>query len=656
MGFLENKKIPDYDKRFLFRQEYLNSIKYSLYHFNQNSNCFYQNIFYIEGEEGSGKSWILNQVSLFCRDRNIASGAMDVRLDCKNVILSEVLGIINFLVQLRNVIVEKDPYAEPAFSRFDTAYNNFIQGTLTEDTAGEEKNTPDIKKNNPINEKAEKEKEERARVLAEKEAQRQALIREQEENKAKSAVKANDAKSRLASIRSKGLNAKPAPVKPVPLNPVSIQKEKEVPAETVAEPANLPSGLPSPLKKQTGTLNLTANAYTPLGNLAEHDLPRMKNGKADVKTIAKNLTNAVESLKKSNVKPVDYKAIILKKFLQAFETVCQNRKLVLMIDSFEKLLPLYNFFFNGFLKNVKTEFILIIAGQTDMETELKTKYDTNLIYIYLQNFTYFEIEEYLNKAKVLSEASIVEAVLELTGGSPAGIALLTGVFQNIRADVFKIMKFLGTPPEEDEKNLRHINVITLDNLPQHDKKIIVLLSLIRKVDYALIESISGVFNAKNLLQTLSEKYSFVEESGLPEFVKRFTRTYAKHDLPNLYAEIHRHAFEYYSERVENDPKNKELLIDNFYYHFRVNEENAYMSLLSIISYYISTDIIFCEELIHGIASVGLSREMRNRLNILKDSFPYVILKDYKKTLPLLEAISELQKISQYSTMQLLDGF
>jgi hypothetical protein len=183
-----------------------------------------------------------------------------------------------------------------------------------------------------------------------------------------------------------------------------------------------------------------------------------------------------------------------------------------------------------------------------------------------------------------------------------------------------------------------------------------LLALIRKVDFALVENITGVFNAKNLLMSLSEKYSFVEENGLPEFIKRFTRTYAKHDMPSLYEEIHRHAFEYFSERVERDPKNQELMIDNFYYHFRVNEESAYMSLLSVISYYISVDIVFCEELIHGIASVGVSKEMRNRLNVLKDSFPYVILKDYKKTLPLLEAISELQKVSHFTSMQLLDGF
>jgi hypothetical protein len=654
VGFLENKKIPEQDKRFFFRQEYLTSIKYSLYHFTHHTNCFYHNMFYIEGPEGSGKTWVLNQVDLLCKDKNIVSGALNVRLDGKNIILSDVLGMINFMVHLRNLVVERDPLTEPVFSRFDDAYDNFLQCTLTDDSAAEEKNSKEMQKADAL--RKEKEKEERARedklrVMQEKEAQRKALLREQEAKKAKSSEKVNDAKSRLASLRSKGMNTKQAPVNSVPLIPGHVSKEREADQETFE---NETRPITSE-RKGTGSLNLAASAYTPLGNFGDKELPRMKNGQADVKTIAKNLTNAIESLKKGNVRAVDYKSILLKKFIQAFETVCANRKLVLMIDGFEKLQPLFNIFFNGLLKHIRSEFILVIASQLDMERELKDKYDTNLLYAYLQNFSYLEIEEYLRKLKLLAEPSVVEAVLDLTGGSPAGLAMLSGAFQNFKGDVFKIMRFLGTPEEED-KNLRHINVITLDNLPQHEKKIIVLLSLIRRVDFALVENIAGVFNARNLIQSLSEKYSFVEESGLPEFIKKFTRTYAKHDLPSLYEEIHRHAFEYYSDRMEEDPKNKELIIDNLYYHFRVNEESAYKSLLSIISYYISTDISFCEELIHGIASVGLSKEMRNLLNILKDSFPYVILKDYKKTLPLLEAISELQKISQFSTMQLLDGF
>ncbi|MBC7476032.1 MAG: hypothetical protein H7263_17250, partial [Candidatus Sericytochromatia bacterium] len=101
MGFLDKKKIPEHDKRFLFRQEHLTSIKYAINNFVNNTSAYYPNIFYIEGPEGSGKSWLLNQVSILS-NTPIINGAMEVKLETKNIVLSETLGVVNFIVQLRN--------------------------------------------------------------------------------------------------------------------------------------------------------------------------------------------------------------------------------------------------------------------------------------------------------------------------------------------------------------------------------------------------------------------------------------------------------------------------------------------------------------------------------------------------------------------------
>src|SRR5690606_10621827 len=158
-----------------------------------------------------------------------------------------------------------------------------------------------------------------------------------------------------------------------------------------------------------------------------------------------------------------------------------------------------------------------------------------------------------------------------------------------------------------------------------------------------VASIAGVFNARSLMESLAEKYSFVEENGLPDLIKKFTRTYAKYEMPSLYEEVHKLAYEYFRDKLKNDPQNKNYLINSLYYHFRVNEDRAYQHLVFIISYFIGSDINFCEKVLQEMSSQGLSKSMRDNLNILKQSLPYIILKDYKKTLPLLEAISELQK-------------
>lgn len=644
MGFFENIKTPENDKRFLFRQEYLSSVKYSIQNFSKNSGAYYPNIFYIEGEEGTGKTWFLNQISTFCQNPLIAQGVISARVESKDVILSEVTGIVNFLVKLRNSLVDSDNSLSKAFSKFDEAYKSFLNGTLTEDGGSSAPVMDEFKEERPsISRLAMKEEEE--------------PIKKQDPindiSKFKTTSRAGDAKSRLASMRANAMGTQQK-------SNVVATKTLSQPKEQVPQPQQLTTQPPVQQQPTTQPHSISStkpvgatNAYSSINSITEKELPRKKSGAADVKAIAKNITNALEGLKRGVVKQVDYKSILTKKFLQAFDLICTHRKVVLIIDEFEKVQPLNNFFFNVLLKNIRNEFILIISSQLDMERELKEKYDSILHYMYIGNFTYLNIEEYFKKFHVISEPGIIEAVFNLSNGSPIAISLIGGAFQHFKGDVFKIMKFIGSHDVED-RNIRYINMITLDNLPHHDKKVIILLALIRTVNYPLIESISGVFNAKNLIQSLCEKYPFIEENGLPEMLKRFTRTYAKHETTSLYEEIHKLAFEYSKNVVENEPENKEAIIDFLYYQFRINEESAYTNLLSYISQNLSTDVNFCEEMIHGIATTGVSKEMRARIANIKESLPYVILKDPRKTLPLLEAISEMQRMNP--EMNLIDSF
>jgi hypothetical protein len=625
VGFLESIKLPEQDRRFLFRQEFLSSIKYSISSFSKGSKGYYPNLFYLEGEEGNGKTWLLNQVGIICKDRTLALNATSVRFESKTVILSDVLGIVNFLVQLRHAVVNSDPTLEPAFAKFDDSYKAFLNGTLSDDNSGGAISIPEVKTAEAPVVKQVQEEDPRAKQLRENAAT----------DKAKTMSRAGDAKSRLASLRS-SLNPNSKPPATATTKVTTIETKENPPTGTplipghvakAPEPApqNIPTTQPHSVAKKPLTSQTTA--YSSFNSISEKEIPRKRSGEADVKAIAKNITSALEALKRGVVKQVDYKSILLKRFLQAFDAVCNHRKIVLLIDEFEKLQPIFNFFFNVFLKNLRTEFILVIASQLDMEKELKEKYDTNLHYMYMYNFNFFNIDEYLRKFYVTSEPSIVEEVLELTKGSPIGLALVGGAFQNFKGDAFKTMKFLGAKAE-GEKDLRHINVITLDSLPAHDKKVIILLSLIKTINYELIEHIAGVFNAENLIQSLAQKYPFVEETGIHDLVKRFTRTYAKYETTSLYEEIHRLAFNYFKNKLEEEPNNKEYILDSLYYQFRMNEDGAYTNLLAYISQFISTDVHFCEELVHGIALVGISKEMRNRIATLKDSLPYVILKDY----------------------------
>ncbi|GIW23114.1 MAG: hypothetical protein KatS3mg068_2121 [Candidatus Sericytochromatia bacterium] len=605
MGFLDNKKIPEQDKKFFFRQDYLTCIKYAIYNFYNNNNIYYPNLFYIEGQEGIGKTFLLEQIEIFS-EKSKMHNLLVVNIDAKDIILSTATGIINFMVQVRNKILEKESYLQKAFEDFDKAYNDFIKGELTEDLK------------ELTNSKS----------------------KEIEENKLKSNIQAETAKLKLANLRNKN-NPKKNEI---------IKENKELVINEFKEDTKTNVNI-----LKVTTIQASSN-YAPLNKILETALPRKKSGEADIKAIAKNLTSIMESLKRSNIKEVDYKMILFKKFLKAFDIVCANRKVVLIIDSFEKIQPIYNFIFNNFIKTLRTEFIFIMAGQLDLEKELKEKFDTSLHYIYMQNFTYLEVEEFLRKNDIINEPSIVESVFELTRGIPLALSLVASVLKDFKSDVFKIMNFLNIK-EKDYETLRYINTLTLDNIHPNDRKIIVLLALLRKTDSELIADIAGVFDTNKLLKNLSDKYFFIhEKKGLQEMLKIFTRTYAKHDLNALYQEIYRRAYEFYSEKLEKDPKNKELITNQLYYYFRLNEHEAYKELLSIISDNLLTDIDFCQQIVHDMAYIGLSKKTREDLNILKECIPYFILKDYKKILPLMEAISSLQKEELEPSMKLLDNF
>lgn len=618
MGFLENKKIPDSDKRFLFRHDSITAIKYSISNFINSNNIYYPNLFYIEGADGTGKTWLLSQVELY--SKNLSSANFLIKLETKDIIYSEVTGAINFLYNLRNVIVSKNQDYEKTFEKFDNAYKSFLAGTLTDDGVYSEIRIDSKEEAEPV---------------------KVSFNNNDDDEKPKNQIQRIDPRALKTQPQVKQMAAGKPLINTVQpkANPLANRKEGEV---SVAP------------RKGTGQLNTAVSAYNSLHSYSEKEVPKKKSGQADVRAIAKSLTNVVDSIKKTPVRTIDFKSILFRKFLDAFEIITESNKVILLIDEFEKIQQLQSFFFSSFLKNLKNEIIVVVAGEADMEKILKQRYDTNLGYIYISNFGYLHLEEYFKKFHVLSDPSVVEAVYELTEGIPLGLAMVGSAFQNFKGDVFKIMKYLSIP-EEEEKSLRYINVITLDSMPQNERKVIILLSLLRNVDYDLIEHISSVFNAKSMLKTLSDKYYFLDPiKGLHETLKKYTRTYAKHEMTNLYEEIYRLSLDYFKDKITQDPDNRENIIDYIYYQIRVNEDIGYTILLGYVSQFVAVDINFCEQIIHNISGTGISKELRNKLNNLRESFPYIILKDHKRTLPVLEAIAEMQ--NRNPAMNLLDTF
>ncbi|MFN8671959.1 MAG: hypothetical protein U0457_07750 [Candidatus Sericytochromatia bacterium] len=616
MGFLDNKKIPDTDKRFLFRHDTLSSIKYSISNFIEGNKCYYPNIFYIEGADGTGKTWFLNQLPLY--SKTLKKDHVLVNLDVKDIVYSEVTGIINFLKTLRNALVEVNSEFESNFEKFDNSLKNFFAGTLVDDGTYHEIKIESKEETEPVKISFNTEEEE---------------------------VKPKVQKINPASLKSPSTPAnKPLVSKSTAVTSIQPKVNPLAKNESSFAP-----------RKGTGPLNSSAlSAYGSLNTYSEKEVPKKKSGQADVKAIAKTINNVVDNMKKTVVKTVDFKSILFRKFLEGFEQITSKHKIILTIDEFEIIQELQNFFFNIFLKNLKHEIIVVIAGQADMERVLKEKFDTSLQYIYISNFGYLHLEEYFKKFHVLSDPSVVDAVFELTSGTPLALSLVGSAFLNFKGDVFKVMKYLSLD-EVDEKTLRYINAITLDAIPQNERRVVVLLSLIRNIDYDLIEHISGVFNAKNLLQTISEKYAFIDpKKGMHDTLKKFTRTYAKHEMTNLYDEIYRLSLEHFRNKIEENPVDKETITDYIYYQIRVNEDIGYTLLLSYISEFIATDISFCEILINDISGTGLSKELRAKFDKLRDCFPYVILKDHKRTLPLLEAIAEMQ--NRNPSMNILDSF
>lgn len=590
MGFLRNKQktFTKKDNKFIGRETELAALKYSLKQFNGFQQIGdYPSIFYIFGKEGSGKTLLLNQLIQSCEQGDLGFIPFIVFLDCKDI-KSNTLVIENFLISLKDKIIEKDQTLKSFFIEFEEVWNKYQTGTLPSDYTPPE-----------------------------------------------------NFDSKETVIKSSNLQGTMVLKKSAPQLTQPTQIHKITPSKTFSP------GTPSVSSSQLKA------AYTPLGNI---EITKLKSGQIDIQAIAKNLTQAIESLKKDTKKEtiIDIKSVLLNLFSLAIDRISNVRRIVLIIDSYEEFEENDKWFRGKFLNSFRKELIIIISGKNDLTREYKNNFEKLVNCLYIREFTLFETENYLREFISLNDPTIISGVYTLSKGLPISISMLSGAIKSFRGNESKIKEFLEYPQEMEDKLIKYIIYIMLDYIPKGDRNLLILLSYLRKFDENLFAELSGVLNPQKTLEKLATNYTFINTRNykLHDLVKKTIRIYTKKELPEVYQEINQDALDYYSDRLRENPEDTNFLIDALYYYFHIEEDMAYKHLLMTISHYLQTNIDFCEVLTNAMMDCQIKKETKINIKNISESLVHFRHRDYKGSQTLLEAISKIQQES--SKLQFLE--
>lgn len=285
-----------------------------------------------------------------------------------------------------------------------------------------------------------------------------------------------------------------------------------------------------------------------------------------------------------------------------------------------------------------------MAGENDLSKTYLADFDNLAYCIALSPFTVFDTEMYLSLYGGIADPKVVVSTHRLAAGNPLVVSLINGAFQNMKTTPAKMMTFVEWPEEDygDQMN-KYIAYIMMDETAKGDQNLLALLAIVRKFESQLFQNLAGILNPKRTLENLAKKYTFVQDSGeMSEWVKVTLRGYAKKEMPALYQEVNQGAYEFFSERVREDPENADLLVDAMYYYFHLSPDAAYTHLIHLVSHYLSANIDICDRLCAEVLYCAIPPEMKNNIRALARSLGYYRKKDPKGSQYVLQVISTVE--------------
>lgn len=242
---------------------------------------------------------------------------------------------------------------------------------------------------------------------------------------------------------------------------------------------------------------------------------------------------------------------------------CPDR-LVLMIDTYELLLPLDDWIRETFLPQLSAQVLVVLAGRYSPSLPWRTDpgWQTLLHSLSLRNFSPEESQIYLAQRHIPDAHHA--AVLSFTHGYPLALSLLADVFTQKQGtmmqpeDVPDVIKILLDKFLEDVPSLLY-------------RRALEALAIVRLTTESLLAELLAIPDAHELFIWL-QGLSFIESGSIGIFPHDLARDVLIADLrwrnPDIYAELHQRARTYYSHRLEHShgPLQHRLLFDYVFLH------------------------------------------------------------------------------------------
>ena len=264
---------------------------------------------------------------------------------------------------------------------------------------------------------------------------------------------------------------------------------------------------------------------------------------------------------------------VLRRAIQAQSTAsladtlaAQDRPLVLLIDTYERLAPLDAWLRQTFLPQLPANVLTVLAGrqQPSLAWLADPGWQTLMRTLPLRNLSPEEGQTYLRKHKIPPEQQ--GAILNFTYGHPLALSLVVDIFAQ-RPETSSHLQFETTPGVVNMLLKRLVQKVPG---PAH-RAALEACALVHVTTEALLAEMLGVAEAHELFDWL-QQLSFIETGPAGLFPHDLVRDALTADLrwrnPDWFAELHRRARTFYTQHLYQTagPAQQRLILDYIFLH------------------------------------------------------------------------------------------
>ncbi len=244
-----------------------------------------------------------------------------------------------------------------------------------------------------------------------------------------------------------------------------------------------------------------------------------------------------------------------------------NQRTVLLIDTYEKLAPLDDWFREVFLLQIPESVLTVFAGRNapSVGWRIDSGWQTLVRTFPLRNLSPEESRTYLNHRHVPEQQH--ETVLEFTRGHPLALSLVADTMDQRPESQFTIER----NPDIVKTLLERLVEKVPDKL---QRTALEVCALVHVTTESLLAKMLGVNDVHSLFQWLS-RLSFIETGSTGLFPHDLVRDALIVELrwrnPDAYAELHHRAREYYKKRIQQTQgEDQRLILIEYVYLHRLN--------------------------------------------------------------------------------------